>query len=77
MRVHQHKKGAYDGFTKKHKIDRLMYYEVYTDSVAARERELQLKAYSRKKKIALIEKKNPEWRDLTTQILSVAKAAFR
>jgi putative endonuclease len=51
-------------FTARYNINKLVWYENYTDIVEAIAREKQLKAGSRSKKIQLIEKMNPEWRDL-------------
>ena len=53
-RVYKHKQGAYDGFTKKYKINRLVYYEVYTDVREAINREKQLKNWKREWKIELM-----------------------
>jgi predicted GIY-YIG superfamily endonuclease len=64
----QHKVGVFDGFTKRYKIDRLMYFEAYTDSKLAAIREKQIKKYRREKKIALFAKDNPQWRDLTQEV---------
>jgi putative endonuclease len=64
-RVSQHKSGEIDGFTKKYKCDRLVYYEQYDDVYVAKRRERQLKGWRREKKIALIEKINPRWEDLS------------
>jgi putative endonuclease len=61
----QHKSGAFEGFTKKYKIDRLMYLETYTDPKIAARREQQIKKFRREKKIALFIDGNPEWKDLT------------
>ena len=61
-RIFQHKTGAFDGFTKNYKCHRLVYYERYDDK--AKRREKQLKGWRREKKVALIEKMNPRWRDL-------------
>lgn len=72
-RVWQHKNGTYDGFTKKHKVNRLMYYEVLSDDKAARAREIQVKAFRREKKIALFEKSNPNWEDLSRDFWGVRK----
>jgi putative endonuclease len=63
-RVYEHKTGIYDGFTKKYKCHRLVYYEQYDSVYAAIGREKQLKAWTRAKKIALIESVNPRWSDL-------------
>jgi putative endonuclease len=74
LRVSQHRIGTYDGFTKKHKIDRLMYYEVYEGAQVAALREKQVKKYRREKKVALIEIDNPEWKDLSRDLYSVRRA---
>ena len=63
-RIFQHKSGELDGFTKKYKCNRLVYYEQYDDVYVAKRRERQLKGWRREKKIALIEKMNPRWEDL-------------
>ena len=63
-RVYEHKTGLNEGFTKKYGIKSLMYFEEYANSYDAIEREKQLKAGSRKKKVELIEKDNPLWKDL-------------
>ena len=68
LRIQQHRNGTYDGFTKKYKVNRLMYVEGFQDSHAARARERQIKKYSRAKKMALIEKDNPQWKDLSAEI---------
>jgi putative endonuclease len=62
--VWEHKNGSYQGFTKKYKIDRLVYREFFQDIESAIAREKQLKGWSRAKKIALIEKINHGWKDL-------------
>lgn len=67
QRVRQHKDGTFEGFTKKYKVDRLVYFEVLTDGRAAAARERQVKKYSRAKKIALIEADNPQWKDLSAE----------
>ncbi len=63
-RVVEHKSGA-STFTKRYNISRLVYYEESSDSLAAIEREKQLKGWLRNKKLALIESTNPEWEDLS------------
>lgn len=67
-RVYQHKQHIIEGFTKKYKINKLVYYEVTENIEAAIMREKQIKAGSRKKKIQLIINMNPEWRDLYEEI---------
>jgi putative endonuclease len=64
-RTEEHKLGIYDGFTKKYKVNRLMYFEIFRDSENAAKRERQIKKYSRKKKLALFAKTNPLWEDLS------------
>ena len=63
-RIYEHKQGFVDGFTKKYKVNILIYYEVYGDPWAAIAREKQLKNWNRKKKIALITKANPKFEEL-------------
>lgn len=67
----QHRDGTYDGFTKKYEVNRLMYFEVCEDAKYADFREKQIKKYRREKKIALIETKNPEWKDLSRDLYSI------
>jgi putative endonuclease len=68
-RVYQHKNAELDGFTKKYRCKLLVYFEPYEDMLSAIEREKQIKAGSRKKKLLLIESLNPEWNDLYEMIL--------
>ena len=68
-RMWEHKQGVYDGFTRKYEVNRLMYFETFTDAAAAAAREKQIKGYRREKKIALFEKSSPGWRDLTEELL--------
>jgi putative endonuclease len=63
-RVYEHKSGLIEGFTKKYSIDKLVYYESTTNVNEAILREKRLKKWKREWKIELIEKSNPEWRDL-------------
>jgi len=64
-RVWQHKNGVFDGFTKKYKCRRLVFFEKYGHVAQAIRREKQLKGWTRAKKIALIEAMNPRWQDLS------------
>lgn len=64
-RVRQHKKGEADGFTKKYKCHKLVFYEEHDDIEQAILREKQIKKWSRYKKEALIRTINPGWRDLS------------
>ena len=63
-RVWEHKNHFVEGFTKKYNVTKLVYYEEGKDIYNAISREKQIKGKLRKKKIALIERVNPEWRDL-------------
>ena len=67
-RVYQHKQKLVAGFTKQYAVDKLVYYEEYTDITEAIGREKALKKWRRKWKLALIEKDNPQWLDLYEQI---------
>jgi putative endonuclease len=63
-RIWEHKSKLIEGFTKKYNVDKLVYFESFDNPKDAIKREKQLKAGSRKKKIELINKINPEWKDL-------------
>ena len=57
-RVYQHKHGELDGFTKRYRIGRLVYYEVHRDIREAIKREKVIKGWRREKKVELIEQMN-------------------
>ena len=63
-RLLQHRNRAVPGFTKKYNVHSCVYFEQQTDSIAARNRERQLKGLSRAKKDALVTALNPNRRDL-------------
>lgn len=63
-RVDEHENKLVKGFTSKYNINLLVYYEVFGDPGEAIIRERQLKKWKRKWKLELIEKGNPEWKDL-------------
>jgi predicted GIY-YIG superfamily endonuclease len=63
-RLWQHRTGYYRGFTNRYGLDRLVYRETFETAAAAIAREKQIKAGSRRKKLAPIELQNPEWDDL-------------
>ena len=67
-RVYQHKNHLSAGFTNKYQCTLLVYYSLCDDITAAITEEKRIKAGSRKKKLALIEKMNPQWRDLYEDI---------
>ncbi len=70
-RVGQHKAGVIPGFTRKYRVQRLVYFEEYASILEARARERVLKRWRREWKFALIEKNNPNWRDLTDDLISL------
>ncbi|MDO8622465.1 MAG: GIY-YIG nuclease family protein [bacterium] len=63
-RIWQHRTGLIEGFTKKYRVNRLLYCEAFPDTKSAALRERQLKGWSRKRKHELIRSKNPAFRDL-------------
>ena len=66
-RAFEHKHSAHLGFTSQYRIDRLAYFERFTDIRTAISREKQIKGLLRIKKIALIVSMNPEWKDLSEE----------
>jgi putative endonuclease len=69
QRVAQHREKVVDGFTKKYDLDRLVWYEMHDNAESAIVREKQLKKWNRLWKIQLIERTNPEWCDLYSEIV--------
>lgn len=67
-RVWEHRSDAVDGFTKKHRVHSLVYYEQHIDITTAIAREKQLKKWNRAWKIERIERANPQRRDLWPEI---------
>ena len=63
-RALEHKSGETDGFTKRYRINRLVYYEVFKYVGNAIAREKEIKGWDRAKRVALIERDNPTWEDL-------------
>jgi len=68
-RVCEHKNGEGSVFTKKYHVQKLVYYEVSCDVNAAIAREKQIKSGSRQKKIDLVNSINPEWKDLSEEMI--------
>ena len=64
-RMEEHKNGNSEGFTKKYKVNKLVYLEETKDVKVAIEREKQLKKWNRAKQNALVESMNPQWNDIT------------
>jgi len=63
-RVQQHREGTFDGFTKRHDVKQLMWFEMAETMEAAIAREKAMKKWRREYKCNLIEWLNPEWNDL-------------
>ncbi len=63
-RVYEHKHKLLPGFTAKYGLDKLVYFEEFSDARQAITREKQIKGWLRVKKLALIESANPDWHDL-------------
>ena len=62
--IWEHKEKVIDGFTKNYNINKLIFFEIYNDPENAILREKQIKAGPRTKKVELIIRINPEWKDL-------------
>jgi putative endonuclease len=67
-RVYEHKIDLVRGFTQKYRVHNLVYYEIYSHIYDAIAREKRMKKWKREWKIQLIEKSNPQWRDLYADV---------
>jgi putative endonuclease len=67
-RMSEHKGKLVPGFTRKYRVDKLVYFEEYPSILEARARERALKRWDRAWKLALIEEMNPQWRDLSEEL---------
>ncbi|MGN6268668.1 MAG: GIY-YIG nuclease family protein [Sphingomonas sp.] len=67
-RLMQHRDGTYDGFTKQHRINRLVWYETGDTMEGAIAREKALKKWRREWKCNLIERANPGWNELAVDL---------
>jgi putative endonuclease len=67
-RVYQHKNGQGSSFSKRYNINKLVYFEIFREVNNAIIKEKKIKSGSRKKKIDLIEKENPGWKDLYEEL---------
>jgi putative endonuclease len=68
VRIVQHQTGIWEGFTSDYRVHKLVYCEWFEYVHDAIDREKQIKRWRREKKIALIEKHNPQWLDLSPTI---------
>lgn len=69
-RVSEHKNGDADGFTKKYKVNRLVWFDETSDITAAIQREKTMKRWRREWKLNVIEEMNPQWHDLYDDLIS-------
>jgi putative endonuclease len=72
-RVCEHQEELMEGFTKKYHCKKLVYLESFFDITTAIAREKQLKNWNRNKKINLIKKINPTWKDLSSSLINMVK----
>jgi putative endonuclease len=68
-RIYEHKSDIVEGFTRRYKVHKLVYYEAVQDIMTAIAREKQIKSWNRRKKLMLINASNPDWRDLYNEII--------
>lgn len=68
-RIWEHKQDLVEGFTKRYQVHDLVLYELYDDMSTAITREKQIKKWNRAWKLRLIERSNPEWKDLWPKII--------
>ena len=66
-RLFEHKHKLIPGFTSKYNVHKLVYFEETEDVLTALEREKEIKKWRREKKNSLVAKKNPEWKDLSSE----------
>ncbi|MBV9074590.1 MAG: GIY-YIG nuclease family protein [Acidobacteria bacterium] len=74
-RVFEHKIGAFEGFTKRYRVKRLVYYESWKYVDSAIKREKQVKRWTRAQRVALVESMNPTWEDLASDWFSAERLA--
>ncbi len=68
-RVSEHREKMFSGFTKRYNVEKLVFYETFSDIHQAIACEKQIKAGSRQRKLDLINAMNPDWRDLFDHLL--------
>jgi putative endonuclease len=68
-RIHEHREELHEGFTRKYGVHRLVWFEEYGDVRDAIVREKRIKKWNRAWKIELLEKTNPTWQDLFSEIV--------
>jgi putative endonuclease len=75
-RVLEHKRGSSDGFTKRYKVRKLVYYEMTNSPWSAINREKQLKNWHRDWKMNLIMQENPLFKDLSVELFGDAETSL-
>jgi len=70
-RIYQHKKGTFEGFSKRYNLKKLVWYNQTDDISSAIETEERMKKWRRQYKLNVIEEMNPEWRDLSEDFLDM------
>jgi putative endonuclease len=75
-RAHQHREGLTKGFSRRYGCTLLVWYEQHTEMGAAIAREKEIKPWRRSWKLALIEKVNPQWRDLYEDFINPLPPTF-
>jgi len=68
-RIYEHRNDVVEGFTNKYIVHDLVWYEQHAEMLSASARERQLKKWSRKAKIVLVERHNPQWKDLWSDLI--------
>ena len=71
-RIWEHKKDLVEGFTRRYRVHRVVYYELHEDMVSAIAREKQMKKCNRAWKLELIESQNSDWRDLGRRLFNLS-----
>lgn len=74
-RIHEHRQGLGDGFTKKYNVKKLVYFESTNDPMVAISREKQLKNWHRDWKLNLIMQQNPTFKDLSIDLFGDAETS--
>jgi putative endonuclease len=71
-RLREHRDQKFESaFTARWTFNRLVYYEFVPDEATARNREAQIKRWRREKKVVLIQRTNPNWADLTPDVMEL------
>ncbi|UZW63147.1 GIY-YIG nuclease family protein [Lysobacter enzymogenes] len=74
QRIWQHRNDLTEGFTRRHGVHALVWYELHPDMLSAITREKRIKSWKRAWKLELIESANPQWRDLYSAIIGASAA---